>query len=422
MAQKPVAKKIIKTKTVTPVEKKKGFWHDVYQHLMCGIGHMVPFVVAGGILLAIAYIIDAACGAPQGEEFGNWSIGAKIFHILGGDLGLGLMLPVLAGFISYSIAGKAGLAAGFIGGFAAKTGPFSLIYWIYYAQQGEGGEDVKLLAKTSAGFLGALIAGFLAGYIVLFIENKLKRMPEKAIPIKDILITPVLSVFAIGVCMFLINVPLAYLNLGIANGLAKLAEIQAAFLFLAALVAGLMAIDMGGPINKATHLFCMGILANPDSQKIGMVLLAANLLGMVTPPAGIALASWLFPQKFTKQDRLPSAANLIVGMCGISEGAIPYVIKDPARTISSCVVGAACGGVISAAFDFGCLAPEGGIISMLASGLDAWKGIVAVIIGTIITALLLGILRRPVKPEEAELGKWKGIPFGPGVGKKKQLK
>ena len=407
-------------------DKKKGGFHTFYRHLMSGISHMIPFVIAGGICLALAYLIDGCCGVDPaklqpGQSFGNVTIGAQIFHFIGADFGLGLMLPVLGGFIAYSIAGKPGLVAGFIGAFAAKEGRFSLLYFIMLGVQGKEGDWVQTLEKSSSGFLGAIIAGFLAGYIVLFFIKKTANMPRSLAGVKDMLLMPLFTSIIIGALMLIANIPLAFVNIGIAKGLTEMSKIAGLGLLLGALVAGLMAIDMGGPINKATHFAVVALVTTAIAQGKGpgdvqydfaLKLNAANLLGMLTPPAGIAIATWLFPQKFTKGERNPSIANLVTGCCGITEGAIPFVVKNPISTVVSTVVGAACGGMISMTFGFTAIAPEGGFIGMVASNPKGfWMGVVSCAAGAFITAILLGMLRKNVDPEEAKLGRWKGIPI-----------
>jgi len=417
-----------KTKQDKKMEGSK--FHIFYKHLMSGISHMIPFVVAGGILLAIAYLIDGIAGSPKtgatvieyGKEvhydFGSVNIGARIFHILGGDLGLGLMLPVLGGFIAYSIAGKPGLVSGFIGSFACKQGKWSLLYWITRAT---GNEDwCELVENSAAGFLGAIVAGFLAGYLVLFLKKKLSKLPRTLEGIKDMLIIPLTSTALVAVAMLLVNVPLSFVNIGINKGIMALNNVGAV-VAVAALVSGLMATDMGGPINKAAHYATLAILTdaiktvstNPQYYELAQRLMCANIVGIMTPPIGIAIATWLFPQKFSKGDRNPSIANCVTGVCGITEGAIPYVTKDPVRVLISTVTGAAAGGMISFAFGGRAIAPEGGTISMMVMGGICWAGLLATLIGSFITAFILGLLKKDVAPEEAELGKWKGIPTQP---------
>lgn len=399
-----------------------------YRHLMSGISHMVPFVVAGGIILAIAYIIDACCGTPATDpSFGSATIVAKIFHMLGADIGLGLMLPVLGGFIAYSIAGKPGLVSGFIGGFAANQGRFSLLYFIEIGLHPEGSEIATQLEHTAAGFLGAIIAGFMAGYVVLFLKKRTKNIPKTLEGVFSMLIYPLTSTLIVGAGMILVNVPLAYVNIGIGSALNFLGSHKLTLL-LGAIVSGLMATDMGGPINKAAHYFVLmlvtGAFSGTVDQTYAFQMMCANIVGIMTPPIGIALATWLFPQKFVKEDRTPSVANCITGCCGITEGAIPYLVKDPVRVLVSTVSGAAIGGLICVALGGEAIAPEGGTISMAVMGSICWKGILSTVIGSLITCFLLGFLKKDVDIEKAKLGKWKGIPtekvnrFFAKIGKK----
>jgi len=402
-------------------EKKSGF-QKFYRHLMSGISHMIPFVVAGGIILALAYIIDACCGNGQNPNFGHVSIAAQIFYVLGAKIGLALMLPVLGGFIAYSIAGKPALVSGFVGSFAATFGTFNISYFILLGMEGpqtDPSSFQSLLASNSAGFLGAIIAGFAAGIIVSQMKDKwFAKVHRNLEGIRDMLIIPLLSTIMVGIIMLLVNSPLSMLNILITMGLTKLAEFKLIIL-LGALVSALMAIDMGGPINKAAHYTVLAIMtsslqpgASAELQTIAKQLMAANIVGIMTPPVGIAIATWLFPQKFSKEDRKPSLPNIVTGCCGITEGAIPYVMKDPGRVIASTVTGAAIGGLIAVLWGAEAIAPEGGTISMLAMGAICYKGILSMIIGSFATAFMLGLLKKDVPNEQSLLGKWKGIPFG----------
>lgn len=384
----------------------------IYRHLMSGISHMIPFVVAGGILLAIAYLIDALSGVSrEATNFGTVTVGAQIFHMLGGDLGLGLMFPILAGFIAYSIAGRAGLVSGFVGGFAASKGSFSLLYLLEYVKDPES-KIVEQLGSTAAGFLGAIVAGFLAGYIVVLLRHLFKKAPKNLAGVIDMLVLPLLSTAVVGLSMLLINVPFAYVNIGICNGINALADAKLTII-VGFLISALMAIDMGGPINKATHYAALAILTSYEMKSYGLWVMASNIVGIMTPPIGIALATWLFPQKFEKEDRRTSLANIFTGCCGITEGAIPFVVKDPVRVIVSTFTGAGIGGMICMSLEGQAIAPEGGLISMAVMGEPFWKGLIATIIGSLVTCFLLGFLKKDVKEDKAGLGKWKGIPTQP---------
>ena len=403
---------------------KKGRFHTFYRHLMCGISHMIPFVVAGGILLAISYLIDTCCGVDptsikpsDPRQFGQVTEAAYYLHMIGADFGLGLMLPVLAGFIAFSISNRAGLVAGFIGGMICKKGECSLLYIILKCTDGSH-DMIKTLENSAAGFLGAICAGFIAGYVVLFLKKKMDNVPKSIFAVRDILIIPLSSTVIVSALMLVVNIPISYLNIGMFKGLLALHELNLALL-LAALVSGLMATDMGGPINKSAHYFTLMLVTNtaelhPDSpgRILALQLMAAHIVGAITPPVAIALSSWLFPQKYNKTDRMTSISNLITGLCGITEGAIPFAINDPVRTITSCVVGSAAGGMVCYSLGFGCISPEGGSISYASMGAQCWKGFVAIAVGVIIAALMLGLWRKKVDKESAQLGNWKGIPTG----------
>ncbi|MCQ2956700.1 MAG: fructose-specific PTS transporter subunit EIIC [Mycoplasmoidaceae bacterium] len=241
-------------------KNQSGRMHTFYRHLMSGISHMIPFVVAGGILLAIAYIIDSGFGVPPGVDFGNTTLGAQVFHILGAQVALGLMFPVAAGFIAYSIAGRPAIVSGFVGGMAATVGPFSMLFIILKALNAYP-DLQQQLAATSAGFIGAILAGFLAGIYVNLMKKWFEKMPQMFQGVKDMIIVPLLSVIMIGASMFIANVPFSFINIGIGLGIGSLAENYSYLLILiGAIVSALMAIDMGGPINKATHYAVLGYL------------------------------------------------------------------------------------------------------------------------------------------------------------------
>lgn len=405
-------------------KNRKAWAHTFYRHLMSGISHMIPFVVAGGILLAIAYIIDSAMGFGQATDFGQHTIAAEVFHVLGADVALGLMFCVVGGFISYSISGRPGLVSGFVGGMLATKGIFSIVYIYAYAVN-----DTALMSQmagNSAGFLGAIVAGFLSGIYVNLMKKWFDKMPKPLQGVKDMIIVPLLSVVMVGASMLVVNVPFAYLNIGIHMGITAMANLTYLVVLLGAIVSAFMAIDMGGPINKATHYAVLGILTNvlndpahtPADLIIPEQLMAANIVGIMVPPVMIALATWLFPQKFGHGDRQASPANLIMGFCGISEGAIPYVVRDPVRVIGTSVTASALGGALCVLMQGSAIAPEGGMISYAVMGANCWRAMVAAIAACVFGAFMLGALKKKVPSEYAQLGKWKGIPIGPGVGKK----
>lgn len=398
-------------------------FRTIYKHLMYGISHMVPVVVASGIILALSFFIDSCCGNAGKEGFGTINPFANILNQIGG-FGLGtLMLPVIGGFIAYSIAGRAGLAAGFIGGMCSSKGTFSLLYIIEVALNGPETDLAKQLQTTAAGFLGAILAGFLAGYVVLFLQQKaFAKMPKTLSGVKSIFLEPVCSVAITGLAMVLINVPVAYINIGISMGLSQMLDKNLIYI-LAFLVAALMATDMGGPINKASHYFCYYLLTtygtNPQDPlyMFSLIVNAAHVVGIMVPPMACALCVWLFPQKFKKADRLTAPADALTGFCGITEGAIPYVAKDPIRVIVSCMIGAGVGGVISCWGGLGCVAAEGGIFAMAVGtgtvSITLLWGLLGVVVGTVVAGIIMGLLKKDVKPEEAQLKKWKGIPTQP---------
>lgn len=408
------------------VPEGEGKWHVIYKHLMSGISHMIPFVIAGGIMLAIGYLIDGILGAPKtgatidgvAYPFGAVNLAARAFRDLGATFGLGLMLPVLGGFIAYSIAGKPGLVSGFVGSFSATKGTFSILYYLEVAFNGVNSETAIMLSNSSSGFIGAIAAGFIAGFFVKFVQKKLDNVPRTVAGVRDMLIVPTISTFFVGACMFLLNVPFGYINIILGNALMAVQQ-AGLVVVLGALVAGLMAIDMGGPINKATHYFVLGLVtaalqpnATQEMQTLAYQLMAANLLGMMVAPVGISFATWVFPQKFTYAERVPALANCFIGCCGITEGSIPYVAANPLVFWVSCITGSAVGGIFCVLLGMEAIAPEGGFISFFVMGATCWKGILATIIGAIVNCLLIGLLRKNADPKLAKLGKWKGIPIG----------
>lgn len=377
-------------------------WHSIYKHLMSGVSHMLPFVIGGGILIAIAFMIDTFAGVPQDGNFGTGTPVSWFFKTVGGTA-FGFMLPVLAAFIAYSIAGRPGLAVGFVGGSLATVSSFSIQVKI-------SGQD----SGATAGFLGAIAAGFLAGYVIKLLEKATCKFPKSLDGIKPMLIYPVFGILIIGGLMFLLNTPFSYINIGITQALNWLGENKLTIL-LGALLAGMMAIDMGGPINKAAYVFGTGLLttaaATTDAatQQYCYQMMAAVMIGGMVPPLGIALASNLFPQKWTKEERKEALVNYIMGAGFITEGAIPYAAKDPLRVIPASVVGSAVAGLLSVLFGCTLMAPHGGIFVFAVVG-KWYFYILSLVIGTLVTALMLGLLKKDVA--NPELGKWKGIRIG----------
>ncbi len=376
-------------------------WHQIYKHLMNGVSHMLPFVIGGGILIAIAFMIDTFAGVPQDSNFGTGTVVSALFKGIG-DTAFGFMLPILAGFIAYSIAGRPGLAVGIVGGALAKSSTFSIEYTISGTDHG-----------ASAGFLGALAAGFIAGYIVKLLELCCKKFPKSLEGLKPMLIYPVFGILIMGGVMYLLNTPFIYVNLGITKGLNWLGEHNLTIL-LGALLAGMMAIDMGGPINKAAYVFGTAMLTaaaastDPAYQTYCYQMMAAVMIGGMVPPLGIALSATLCPQKWTKTERKEAMVNYVMGLAFITEGAIPYAAKDPLRVISSSVVGSAVAGLLSVVFGCTLMAPHGGIFVIAVTG-NWYFYLLSILIGTIITAVMLSILKKDV--DNPELGKFKGISF-----------
>ncbi|MCQ2792442.1 MAG: fructose-specific PTS transporter subunit EIIC [Bacilli bacterium] len=407
------AEVLLKQVDDAPVYKKSGFikskeertaqegkFHTIYKHLMNGVSHMIPLVVGGGILIAIAFLIDMACGVTPGPDFGTVTIGARIFKTIGG-FAFNLMLPILAGFIAFSISGRPGLVIGLAGGVAASSGGFNLLYWI-------GDEATKAkLEGVNAGFLGAIIAGFLAGYVVKLLERATVKVPKSLDGLRPILIYPLFGILIIGLVMFLVNIPLSHVNIGLNEGLTKLNEMKLDIL-LGALVAMMMATDMGGPINKAAYVFATGLLAQSSADINHQHIMAAVMLGGMVPPLAIALSAALFPQKYSKDDRRNAPVTAVMGAGFITEGVIPYAAKDPWRVILSCMIGSAAGGALAVYWDCKLPAPHGGVFVFPVMAQSAGFYVLAIIIGTVISTIMLGILKKDVNEE---LGKWKGISF-----------
>ena len=388
---------------------KEGIGHKIYKHLMSGVSHMLPFVIGGGILIALAFLIDTIAITASGHTiesvgsaFGSWNPVAGWFKNVGG-FAFSFMVWILAGFIAYSIAGRPGLAVGMVGGFIATTNNFNILASIQ-------GADYKL--EASAGFLGGIVAGFAAGYIVVGLSKLFKFLPKSLDALKPTLIYPVLGILLIGLTMYLVNTPLIYVNIGFTNMLNWLNDHNLTLL-LAALLAGMMAVDMGGPINKAAYVFATGSLATASAANpAGYILMAAVMAGGMVPPLGIAISANLFPQKYSKRERGDAMVNYVMGASFITEGAIPFAAADPWRVILSSVVGSMTAGLLTGAFACQLLAPHGGIFVLATiqpTGITILLYLLAIIAGSLVTALLLGILKK--NHENPELGKWKGIRF-----------
>ena len=347
---------------------KESIGHQIYKHLMNGVSHMLPFVVGGGILIAIAFLIDGfsvdlnSLPADQRANFGTITQGAALFKGIGGTA-FGFMLPILAGFIAMSIADRPGLAVGFVGGSIAANG--------------------------TSGFLGALVAGFVAGYIVNLLKKIFSKLPESLDGMKPVLLYPLLGIFLVGVIMqFVVEPPIGALNTAINNGLNGLNGASA--VVLGVLLGGMMAIDMGGPVNKAAYVFGTASIAAGNYN-----IMAAVMIGGMVPPLAIALATIFFKNKFTAEERKAGPTNFIMGLSFITEGAIPFAASDPLHVLPACAVGSAVAGGLSMAFGCTLMAPHGGIFVVPTIG-NPLMYLVALVIGAFIACGLLGLLKKKV--------------------------
>ncbi|MFS9136195.1 fructose-specific PTS transporter subunit EIIC [Streptococcus parasanguinis] len=356
-----------------------------YKHLMSGVSQMLPFVIGGGILIALAFLIDQVMGVPQDQlsSLGSYHVLAAQFKTIGG-VAFGFMLPVLAGYIGFSIAEKPGFVAGFIAGSIASSGSaFGNI--AYGAAKGE------LPAAVSSGFLGALVGGFLAGGIVLLLRKALAGLPRSLDGIRSILLLPLLGVGLTGFLMFLINIPMAAINTGLNNFLSSLSGSSAVLLGL--LVGGMMAVDMGGPVNKAAYVFATGTLAESVASGGSIVMAAVMAAGMV-PPLAVFVATVLFKDKFTQEERDAGLTNIVMGLSFITEGAIPFGAADPARAIPSFIAGSALTGALVGLASLKLMAPHGGIF-VIALTSNPLLYILFVLIGAVVSGILFGLLRKP---------------------------
>lgn len=358
--------------------KKKG---GLYGHLMNGVSHMLPFVVAGGIFIAIAFLIDTAFGVNAhevGGAFGTVTPVANWFKTLGG-VAFNLMVPILSGFIAMSIADRPGLLVGLVGGLAATSG----------ATFAMPGGDVP------SGFLGGLLAGFAGGYLMLGIEKICDKMPKTLEGIKPVLIYPLFGLGGILLIMCAVNPIMGLINTGMSNGLNAMAKNPAMMVPLCALLAGMMAIDMGGPFNKAAYTFATLSLANATDS--AYMIMAAVMIGGMVPPIAIALSNTFFKSRWTEDERKNAPVNYVMGLSFITEGAIPYAASYPLKVIPSCFVGSAIAGALSALFGCKLMAPHGGVF-VFATMQGTWYFyILALAIGSIAGMIMLALLKRPIK-------------------------
>lgn len=358
-------------------ESRDGIGHGIYKHLMNGVSHMLPFVIGGGILIALAFLLDDYQIAPA--NFGMNTPVAAFFKTIGGQA-FGFMLPILSGYIAMSIADRPGLAVGFVGGAVANAG-YTFGNMMHY------GEVVPI----SSGFLGALLAGFLAGYIVLGLQKLCAGLPRSLEGMKPMLIYPVAGIGIMGFVMVLINPIVGAINTGMNQALASMGGTSK--VLLGAVLGGMMSIDMGGPFNKAAYVFGTASLASD-----GFDIMAAVMAGGMVPPIAVALCATFFKNHFTRKDRQSAYVNYIMGLSFISEGAIPYAAADPLRVIPSCIIGSAVSGALSMIFGCGLRAPHGGIF-VIPTVIHPFQYILAIAAGSVVGGLLMGILKKPVSEE-----------------------
>lgn len=351
---------------VEKTTSKKGIGHKIYTQLMNGVSHMLPFVVGGGILIAISFLIDGfavdinSLSAAERSSFGNITDAARLFNEIG-NVAFKFMLPVLAGFIAMAIGDRPALAVGFVGGMMAANG--------------------------TSGFLGALVAGFAAGYIVLLLVKLCSKLPDALEKIAPVLIYPVVGILVMGLLMkFAVEPVMGYINTAMNNGLKSMGS--GSRIVLGLVLGGMMAIDMGGPFNKAAYVFGTASIASGNYD-----MMASVMIGGMVPPCAIALATIIFKNKFSKQERQSGPTNLIMGLAFITEGAIPYAAADPFRVIPACVVGSGVAGALSMAFKCTLMAPHGGIFVVPVMG-NKFMYLLALVIGTAVSTVLLGILKK----------------------------
>lgn len=357
-----------------------------YKHLMSGVSQMLPFVIGGGILIALAFLVDNLLGVPNDSlsSLGSYNELASMFMKIGGAA-FGFMLPLLAGYIAYSIAEKPGLVAGFVAGAIANSG---LAFGkIPYAA---GGEETLALAGVSSGFLGALVGGFLAGGVVLVLRNALRNLPKSLQGLNAILLLPLLGTGLTGFLMFFVNIPMAAINTGMNNFLSGLEGSSAILLGL--VLGGMMAVDMGGPVNKAAYVFGTGTLAATVANG-GSVAMAAVMAGGMVPPLAVFVATLLYKNKFTQEERNSGLTNIVMGLSFITEGAIPFGAADPARAIPSFIAGSALAGALVGLSGIQLMAPHGGIF-VIALTSNPLLYLAYVAIGAVVSGVLYGALRQ----------------------------
>lgn len=358
-------------------EEKESFGRKLYKHLMNGVSHMLPFVVGGGVLIALGFLIDTIAGnADVGANFGQTNGFASVVFWIG-KAAFSFMLPILAGYIAQSIADRPGLLPGIVGGYLATTGA---------TLASPTGDD-----KAVSGFLGALFAGFVAGVLVNLLKKAFSWLPKSMDGIKPVFIYPLLGTFLMGVVMLLINPVIGVINTGLSNGLSSLGETSR--ILLSIVLAAMMATDMGGPFNKAAYVFGTAAIADGNTW-----IMAAVMIGGMVPPIAIALSTTFNKKKWTADEIKNAPVNYIMGLCFITEGAIPYAASDPLRVIPSCMVGSAVAGAVTALFNCACPAPHGGIFTFAV--VEHPLGyFIALVAGSIVGALMLALLKKTRKEE-----------------------
>ena len=409
----PVFKAKGESKEQADTQQKRSVGAAFYKHLMSGVSHMLPFVIGGGIMTALAFLIDTICGygATGGASFGSCTPLSAFFKYVGG-LSMGLMVPVLAGYIAYSIADRPGLAVGFTGGLLASSGNAAAAGYAWAGNTSGFSKFIENFAfqganggNTVSGFLGGILAGFLAGAIVLLLKKITNKLPEALDGIRPTLIYPLVGIFIIGVLMcFIFNPLIGLVNTGLSDMLTSISD--AGFITVLGLILGaMMAIDMGGPINKAAYVFGTGMLAtasqyleagslstDPKVQAC-YIAMASIMVGGMVPPIGIALACKIFPKKFTEAERSSWVSNIFMGCSFITEGAIPFAAADPAHVIPCTMIGAGVAGFLSAVFGCTLMAPHGGIFVFATVG-NPLMYIISWLIGSVITCVLLGFIKK----------------------------
>lgn len=365
---------------------KSGLGSAFYKHLMGGVSQMLPFVIGGGIMIAIAFLFDNILGVPKDQlsNLGSYHEIAALFKNIGGAA-FAFMLPVLAGYIAYSIAEKPGLVAGFVAGSIASSGlAFGKVTFA------EGGKATLALAGVPSGFLGALVGGFLAGGVILLLRKLLSGLPKSLEGIKSILLYPLLGVLITGFLMLLVNIPMAAINTALNTFLQGLSGSSAVLMGL--LVGGMMAVDMGGPVNKAAYVFGTGTLAATVANG-GSVVMAAVMAGGMVPPLAVFVATLLFKDKFNNEERQSGLTNIVMGLSFITEGAIPFGAADPARAIPSFIVGSALTGALVGLAGIKLMAPHGGIF-VIALTSNPLLYILFILIGAVVSGVLFGLFRK----------------------------